>query len=123
MKNFSASHFISRELSWLEFNQRVLNEALDPSNPLLERVKFFTIASSNLDEFFEVRVAGIKQQMESDIVERSIDGRTATETFREIRKRVVRMIDQQFRVWREELVPSLAQNGIHFFQPSELDER
>ncbi len=123
MKSFSASHFLSRELSWLEFNQRVLNEAMDASNPLLERVKFFTIASSNLDEFFEVRVAGIKQQMESDIVERSIDGRTATETFREIRKRVVEMVALQFRFWREELVPSLAKCGIHFLQPAELDER
>src|SRR6185312_7558987 len=100
MKPFTASHFLSRELSWLEFNQRVLNEALDANNPLLERVKFFTIASSNLDEFFEVRVAGIKQQIESDIVERSVDGRTATETFREVRKRVVQMVDQQFRFWR-----------------------
>ena len=82
MKTFSAAHFISRELSWLEFNQRVLDEALNPANPLLERVKFFTITSSNLDEFFEVRVAGLKQQIESDVVERSVDGRTATETFR-----------------------------------------
>jgi polyphosphate kinase len=78
MKNFTASHFLSRELSWLEFNQRVLDEALSPANPLLERVKFFTITSSNLDEFFEVRVAGLKQQIESDVVERSVDGRTST---------------------------------------------
>ncbi|MHA3770338.1 polyphosphate kinase 1 [Verrucomicrobiota bacterium sgz303538] len=123
MKSFSAPHFLSRELSWLEFNQRVLNEALDPSNPLLERVKFFTIVSSNLDEFFEVRVAGIKQQMESDIVEQSIDGRTATDIFCAIRKRALKMTDQQFRCWREDLVPALAEHGIHFVQPSELDER
>ncbi len=114
MKTFSAQHFISRELSWLEFNQRVLDEALEPANPLLERVKFFTITSSNLDEFFEVRVAGIKQQIESDVVERSIDGRTATETFRAIRKRVRAMVDQQYRCWREDLVPALAENGIRF---------
>ena len=76
---FGPPHFINRELSWLEFNQRVLDEALDTATPLLERVKFFCIASSNLDEFFEVRVAGLKQQIESDVVERSLDGLTAYE--------------------------------------------
>src|SRR5215216_5439324 len=121
MGSVAPSKFINRELSWLEFNQRVLNEAMDASNPLLERVKFFTISSSNLDEFFEVRVAGIKQQIESDIVERSTDGRTATETFREIRKRVVQMVDQQFRCWREDLVPALEKHGIKFLHPRELN--
>ena len=114
MKTFNASHFLSRELSWLEFNQRVLDEALSPANPLLERVKFFTITSSNLDEFFEVRVAGLKQQIESDVVERSADGRTATETFRAINKRVREMLERQYRCWRDELVPALAKNGIRF---------
>src|SRR5215213_7955140 len=96
------SHFINRELSWLEFNQRVLNEALDSSNPLLERVKFFCIVSSNLDEFFEVRVAGLKQQIESDIVERSLDGRTATESVRALTKRARTMVEEQYRFWRVE---------------------
>jgi polyphosphate kinase len=94
---FPPDHFINRELSWLEFNQRVLGEALDAKNPLLERVKFFCIASSNLDEFFEVRVAGIKQQMESEVVERSVDGLTATETFHAIKKRVRRMVDDHYQ--------------------------
>src|SRR5205814_9870381 len=94
---FDPAHFLSRELSWLEFNQRVLDEALDPKNPLLERVKFFAITSSNLDEFFEVRVAGLKQQIESDVVERSNDGCTASETLRAIRKRLRAMIEQQYK--------------------------
>lgn len=120
MKAFTTEHFLSRELSWLEFNQRVLDEALDPKNPLLERVKFFTITSSNLDEFFEVRVAGLKQQIESDVVERSVDGRTASETLRAIRKRLRAMIEQQYKCWREELVPALAKNDIHLLDYDQL---
>ncbi len=118
---FGSEHFLNRELSWLEFNQRVLDEALDPRTPLLERVKFFCIVSSNLDEFFEVRVAGLKQQIESDVVERSVDGRTATETFREVVKRVHRMVERQYVCWREELVPALAANGIRFLELDRLD--
>src|ERR1700760_2904338 len=94
-KTYGPEHFINRELAWLEFNQRVLDEALDAKNPLLERVKFFCITSSNLDEFFEVRVAGLKQQIESDVVERTFDGRTASETFRAVTKRVRAMVEQQ----------------------------
>jgi len=101
--SFGPSHFLNRELSWLEFNQRVLEEALDPKTPLLERLKFFCIGSSNLDEFFEVRVAGVKQQIESEVVERTVDGLTATETFRAIVKRVRRMVEQQYSCWRQEL--------------------
>ena len=117
---FGPAHFLNRELSWLEFNQRVLDEALDRKNPLLERVKFFCIASSNLDEFFEVRVAGIKQQMESDVVESSLDGLTATETFLAINKRVRRMVKDLYQCWREELRPALARKGIRFLNFSEL---
>ena len=118
---FGPAHFINRELSWLEFNHRVLEEALDPLNPLLERVKFFCIVSSNLDEFFEVRVAGLKQQIESEVVERTMDGLTATETFRAIVKRVQRMVEQQYACWREELMPALAANGIRLLELAELE--
>ncbi|NBR87064.1 MAG: polyphosphate kinase 1 [Proteobacteria bacterium] len=117
---FGPEHFLNRELSWLAFNQRVLDEALDPTTPLLERVKFFCITSSNLDEFFEVRVAGIKQQIESDVVERSVDGLTASETFRAITRRVREMVEAQFRCWREQLVPALAASGIRFLDFTEL---
>ena len=74
-------NFINRELSWLEFNRRVLEEAQDPTQPLIERVKFLTIFSSNLDEFFEIRVAGIKQQIESETSDVGPDGMSPTETF------------------------------------------
>ncbi len=117
---FEPAHFINRELSWLEFNQRVLDETLNPATPLLERLKFFCITSSNLDEFFEVRVAGLKQQIESAAVTRSVDGLTASETFRAITRRVREMVDQQYRCWREDLVPSLARNRIRFLNIEEL---
>ncbi len=114
------AHFINRELSWLEFNQRVLEEAQDPHNPLLERVKFFCIVSSNLDEFFEVRVAGIKQQIESDVVQRSMDGLTASENFRALTRRVRTMVQDQYACWRDDLRPNLAHNGIRLLEIDEL---
>jgi len=118
---FGQAHFINRELSWLEFNQRVLEEAQDPENPLLERVKFFCIVSSNLDEFFEVRVAGVKQQIESNVVARSTDGLTASECFRAITRRVRQMVQDQYACWRQELMPALAKNGIRILEISELE--
>jgi polyphosphate kinase len=118
--SFKPPPFINRELSWLEFNQRVLDEALERRNPLLERLKFFTIVSSNLDEFFEVRVAGIKQQIESEVVERSVDGLTATETFQAVVRRVRRMIRDQYACWREDLMPALAKNGIRVLEMKQV---
>jgi len=91
-------NFINRELSWLEFNRRVLEEAQDATQPLIERVKFLTIFSSNLDEFFEIRVAGIKQQIESETSDVSPDGLSPTETFNNI-QRVVREMNC-CRNWR-----------------------
>ena len=115
------THFINRELSWLEFNQRVLDEALDPKNPLLERLKFFCIVSSNLDEFFEIRVAGIKQQIESEAAERSMDGLTPTETFKAVTRRIRQMVEDQYTNWRESLCPALGKNSIRIREISELD--
>jgi len=120
--SFTPAQFINRELSWLEFNERVLEEAQDPKNPLLERLKFFCIVSSNLDEFFEVRVAGLKQQMESAVVERSTDGLTASEAFGEITHRVRGMVADQYKCWREELMPSLAKGGIRILDIPELTD-
>ncbi len=114
--------FINRELSWLEFNQRVLDEALDPTNPLLERLKFFTIVSSNLDEFFEVRVAGVKQQIESGSNERTPDGMTPTEAFQAITKRVRKMVADKYACWHNEIQPALAKNKIRIIAVEDLKE-
>ena len=113
-------NFLNRELSWLEFNQRVLEEALDPSNPLLERLKFFTIVSSNLDEFFEVRVAGLKQQIESGNNARTVDGRTPAEIFEAITHRVRRMEADKYECWQKELKPALALNRIRILEINDL---
>jgi polyphosphate kinase len=121
-KSRKASPLLNRELSWLEFNQRVLEEALDSSTPLLERVKFFCHFSANLDEFFETRVAGLKQQIESATSERSPDGLTATETFQAIHSKVRHLVTRQYLCWREELRPALAKNGICFVDLKHLSE-
>lgn len=105
-------NFINRELSWLEFNRRVLEEAQDPTQPLLERVKFLTIFSSNLDEFFEIRVAGIKQQIESETSNVGPDGLSPTETFSNIQRVVRELVAAQYALWKDDLVPQLAKNGI-----------
>ncbi|MCS1409508.1 MAG: Polyphosphate kinase [Verrucomicrobia subdivision 3 bacterium] len=122
MAGFESNHFINRELSWLEFNDRVLGEARDPSNPLLERLKFLGIVSLNLDEFFEVRVAGLKQQIESEITKRTPDGRMPSETFREVAARTRIMVASQYEVWRDDIRPALAAVGIYFSPVSELSQ-
>lgn len=105
--------FINRELSWLAFNRRVLEEAQDVSQPLLERVRFLGIVASNLDEFFEVRVAGLKQQIEHESDDAGPDGMSARQVFEAIRVEVLKMIDEQYKLWSEELLPALAENGVH----------
>jgi len=108
------SLFLNRELSWLEFNQRVLDQALDPANPILERLKFLCIVSSNLDEFFEVRVAGLKQQRQTQTTETGPDGLSASEMLAMISERSRRMVDDQYRCWREEIAPELDRQRIRF---------
>ncbi|HUC85771.1 MAG TPA: polyphosphate kinase 1 [Candidatus Acidoferrales bacterium] len=121
-KTQEAKHFLNRELSWLEFNQRVLDEACDSANPLLERLKFFTIVSSNLDEFFEVRVAGLKQQIESGNHARTVDGLTPTEVFEAITARVRKMIADKYACWHEELQPALARHRLRIHDVCSLKQ-
>jgi polyphosphate kinase len=116
-------NFINRELSWLEFNRRVLEEAQDPTQPLIERVKFLSIFSSNLDEFFEIRVAGIKQQIESETSEIGPDGLSPSETFHCIQKTVRELVATQCALWKNELVPELAKNGIYVREIAELSAK
>ncbi|HNN94108.1 MAG TPA: RNA degradosome polyphosphate kinase, partial [Pseudomonadota bacterium] len=113
--------YINRELSWLEFNQRVLDEASDPSVPLLERMKFLCITASNLDEFFMVRVAGLKQQLSSGMVETGPDGLLPAEALARVSLRAQRMVAEQYRLWHKELQPRLSANGISFLSVGELD--
>ncbi|MGD0538335.1 MAG: polyphosphate kinase 1 [Verrucomicrobiota bacterium] len=125
MKSAAQERYLNRELSWLEFNQRVLEEAMDAENPLLERLKFLGIASSNLDEFFEVRVAGLKQEIEQQAQsrqpERGPDGRTPAEVFRAVRRRVLLLVDGLYRCWRQGIQPALAAHGIRVVRPAELE--
>jgi len=114
-------NFINRELSWLEFNRRVLEEAQDQCQPLMERVKFLSIFASNLDEFFEIRVAGIKQQIDSGTADMGPDGLTAAEVFDAIRKRTHEMVDEVYRLWNDEIRPALGENNIHVLRVSKLE--
>jgi polyphosphate kinase len=116
------SLYISRELSWLEFNDRVLEEALDARNPLFERVKFVAIYGTNLDEFFMIRVAAIKQQIEAQVVRRSEDGRTPTEHLAAISQRLRASLPLQMHLLNHELLPALEREGIRLMRVSELDE-
>ena len=113
-------NFINRELSWLEFNRRVLEEAQDQRQPLIERVKFLTIVSSNLDEFFEIRVAGIKQQIESETSDVGPDGLSPSEVFDRIQKTVRQLVAAQYTLWNSDFLPELAKNGIYVREIAEL---
>jgi polyphosphate kinase len=104
--------YINRELSWLEFNQRVLDEAGDPTVPLLERLKFLAIVSTNLDEFFMIRVAGVKQQLAGDLDEPGADGLSPAEQLAAISARTHRMISDQYTLFNEQIRPRLQQAGI-----------
>jgi len=112
--------FVNRELSWLEFNRRVLEEAQDPTVPLLERVKFLAIFSSNLDEFFMVRVAELKRRIRAGDPTMGPDGLSPAETLAAVADKVHRLVDAQHRCFLEELGPILASEGIRLVRPKEV---
>src|SRR5688572_7063283 len=104
--------FLNRELSLLEFHARVLEEALDVRNPVLERLKFLAIFSSNLDEFFMIRVSGLKEEVENGVTELSYDGLTPAEQLSRIRQRLLPLIDIQSRALLDDILPGLKREGI-----------
>src|SRR4051812_18596180 len=113
---------LNRELSWLDFNARVLALADEPTVPLLERVKFCAIFSSNLDEFFQVRVAALKDQVAAGIVRPTPDGRTPAQQLIEISDRVAELVEAQEELYIHRLVPTLRQAGVELIAWEELDE-
>ncbi len=106
--------YINRELSFLEFNQRVLEQAKDRRIPLLERVKFLCICCANLDEFFEIRVASLKELLEAGAVQGGPDGLSVPDQLKAIRARCVHLVDEQYQLLNDVLIPELAQNGLVF---------
>lgn len=123
-QKFLPEHFINRELSWLEFNSRVLEEAQDSSNPLLERVKFLAIFSSNLDEFFMVRVAGLREQAFGGVAAQDIaaDGLQSLIQLLNISKRTRQLVDEQYRCFSDAIVPALTAECIEVLSVYDLDK-
>ena len=118
----SRKRFISRELSWLAFNERVLEEAMNESHPLLERLRFLSISGTNLDEFFIVRVAGLRAQVRAGVRSLSQDGRTPNRQFDQVNSRAMKLMVRQQETWQV-LREELADHGIAVVHPSELDEK
>lgn len=113
--------YINRELSWIEFNRRVFNEAKATRHPLLERVKFISIFENNLDEFIMIRLAGLKDQIDSRTAPRSPDGRTAEQQLSAVRQRLAPLIQEVRQYWRDEMLPLLGQEHIHVLDYEQLD--
>lgn len=120
MKNGVSEYFLNRELTWIAFNKRVLEEAADVSEPLLERLKFLSIFSTNLDEFFMIRVAGLKRQVRNNVNELTTDGMTAQEQRDVIFETLAPMVDEQYRIFNEEIIPQLAEHKVTFVSYSDL---
>jgi polyphosphate kinase len=116
------SLFFSRDESWLSFNRRVLEEAQDESNPLLERVKFLAITASNLDEFAEIRVAGVLQRIEDGYAEPSPDGATLEQSLAIINAVMHGFVAEQYLCWNKQLLPALRAEGIRLLRWDEMDD-
>ena len=113
--------FLNRELSWLEFNGRVLEEACDPTNPLLERLKFACIVASNLDEFFMVRVAALKEALAEGDTAPDVAGMTPAQQLQRISERAHAMVDELYATLTGEILPPLAERGLKLARPGDLE--
>src|SRR5450755_4296678 len=116
-------YYFNRHESWLAFNRRVLEEALDEGNPLLERVKFLAISASNLDEFVEVRVSSFLQRIEHGSRETGADGLTPEEELAKVTAAMHVFVRDQYKCWNEELLPALAKQSIRVMSLHELDAK
>ncbi len=114
------SYFINRELSWIRFNRRVLEEAQDLWHPLLERVKFIAICGSNLDEFFMTRIPRLMKKIKAGSDEKSMDGMTAIKQIEATRKEIIPLIEKHAACWRNELLPALAKEKIFIWKFNQL---
>src|SRR5881275_806434 len=119
----NSAYYLNREASWLAFNRRVLEEAQDESNPLLERLKFLSITANNLDEFFEVRVAGMVQQIEDGYTDAGPDGLSLLDERDRVSEMTHDFVADQYRCWNEQLRPALLERGIRVLGLDELDAR
>jgi len=122
MTHLDPDTLLNRELGILEFQRRVLAQAEDPGVPLLERLKFLCIFSSNLDEFFEVRVAGLKEQIRANATQRSADGLTARQQYRAVSETAHALVAREYELFNQHIIPALATEGIHFFRRTHWNE-
>ena len=123
LKKYSKpENFINRDLSWVEFNKRVLEEALNPELPLLEKIKFISIFCSNLDEFYMIRISGIKEQIAANVEEPSIDGLTPIEQLRKIEKALKPLLKNLDNYWMDYITPALKENNIKLLSFNDISE-
>ncbi|MCK9211249.1 MAG: polyphosphate kinase 1 [Ignavibacteriaceae bacterium] len=115
-------NFFNRDLSWIEFNRRVYEEALNPDNPLLDRIKFISIFFSNLDEFYMIRVSGLKEQVAANVAEPTIDGLTPREQLQKIETSLKPMLESLVELWKNEIIQGLKENNVFIHNLNELSD-